>query len=160
MILSRSVIFFGSVVFSVSGLCGCVSSQQETLTASEIKQSALYSEEAGICQERNSSRMWQVEKGETFSSLRAAESYAENLELGGYDDWRLPTREELLQLHKIFFWKKNGNCSMNQKGDYWYSSGSREYAIGRFETQYLFCGPEFKFVESRRGKGYVRAVRP
>jgi len=42
--------------------------------------------------------MWQQVPPEAFYSWSEAQTYADNLDLGGYDDWRLPTMKELLSL--------------------------------------------------------------
>ncbi|MDH3328865.1 MAG: DUF1566 domain-containing protein [Desulfobulbaceae bacterium] len=113
----------------------------------------------GICLDIRTGRMWQVERGGSFSSLQEAEQYAANMKIGGHNDWRLPTRAELYDLHDIFFWEKNGNCTMNTTGDFWTASEKGEKPLGHWETYYL-CGPEFKYSESLGSDGYVRAVRP
>jgi len=112
-----------------------------------------------ICLEVRSGRMWQVAKSGSFSSPGEAELYAGELELGGYNDWRLPTREELLALYSLFFWKKNGNCSMSNTGEFWAVTRDGKPAPGHWETYYL-CGPEQKYVEASGTPGSVRAVRP
>jgi hypothetical protein len=113
----------------------------------------------GICQEIKSGRMWQIDKGGKFSSLEEAERYAASLQLGGYNDWRVPTREEYFQLHYIFSERKNNDCAMNLKGEYWSMPEGEEPDLGHWET-YFLCGAEFKYVESYGMEGYVRAVRP
>lgn len=112
-----------------------------------------------ICQETRSARMWQAGRGGIFSTMEAARDYAANLQLGGYDDWRLPTREESLNLVQIFFWKQNGDCAMNSQGDFWTVFSDRQASLGHWED-YLLCGPEFKYVKSVKTGGYVRAIRP
>lgn len=114
---------------------------------------------AEICQERQSGRMWQVAKGGVFTTIDEAREYVANLRLGGYDDWRLPTTEEALNLMQLFFWKQNGDCSMNNTGDYWTVSGGRQPSLGHWED-YMLCGPEFKYVKSVKTGGYARAIRP
>ena len=52
----------------------------------------------GIITDENSGLMWEeVPTSEGFD-WQGAKDYAENLELGGYDDWRLPTAKELYSI--------------------------------------------------------------
>jgi len=45
-----------------------------------------------------------------FSSAREAERYAADLQLGGYGDWRLPTKAEMFNLARIFSGKEHRLC--------------------------------------------------
>ncbi|WP_339661753.1 DUF1566 domain-containing protein [uncultured Polaribacter sp.] len=52
----------------------------------------------GIITDNNSGLMWEeIPTSEGFD-WQGAKEYAENLELGGYDDWRLPTAKELYSI--------------------------------------------------------------
>lgn len=113
----------------------------------------------GICQESKSGRMWQLDKGKKFTSLDEAERYAAGLQLGGYNDWRVPTRDEYYQLHNIFLYGKDNDCAMNFNGDFWSASEGKEPPLGHWEA-YFLCGTELRYVESHGTEGYVRAVRP
>ena len=42
--------------------------------------------------------MWQRHTSEDRFNLEAAKKYAANLRLGGYEDWRVPTKDELLSI--------------------------------------------------------------
>lgn len=140
-------------------LYGCVTRQNGKDSSRDETNGVLQYEGEGICLNIRTGRMWQVERGGSFSSFQEAEQYAVNMKLGGHNDWRLPTRAELFDLHNIFYWEKNGNCAMNTTGDFWTASGKGEKPLGHWETYYL-CGPEFKYSESLGTSGYVRAVRP
>ena len=74
-------------------------------------------------------------------------------------DWRLPTKSELFELFYIHYWKNDGTCVMNHKGEFWMVSKNQEPSLGHWEDD-LLCGPEFKFVESIKRNGFVRAIRP
>ena len=54
--------------------------------------------------------MWQTKRSEKFSSFKEAKEYVKNLELGGYNDWRLPTKDEFYKLCNIFEQKFEGDC--------------------------------------------------
>jgi len=138
---------------------GCVSRQNGVDSSRDKKNGVLQYDGEGICLDIRTGRMWQVERGGLFSSLQEAEQYAVNMKLGGHNDWRLPTRAELYDLHDIFFWEKNGSCTMTITGDFWTASEKGKKPLGHWETYYL-CGPEFKYSESLGTDGYVRAVRP
>jgi len=112
-----------------------------------------------ICQEVATSRMWQLSREGPFSSLEEANRYTGGLKLGGYDDWRLPTKSELFSLFYMHYWKNDGDCKMNHKGEFWVVSKGQEPSLGHWED-YFLCGPEFKFVKSFKEYGFVRAIRP
>lgn len=112
-----------------------------------------------ICQDVKTGKMWQIAKEGVFNSPEEARQYAETLSIGGYDDWRLPTRDELFDLYCIFFWERNGNCTMNRNGNFWSMSEVGVPLLGHWET-YFLCAPEHKYVRSLGTRGYVRAVRP
>lgn len=113
----------------------------------------------GTCVDVQTGKVWQIKRDGRFSSLADAVDHTDQLVLAGYDDWRLPSTDEILHLQQIFLWKKNGDCSMNLQGDFWSISSSEKGVPGHWETYYL-CGPEFKYTESRKMDGYLRAVRP
>lgn len=52
----------------------------------------------GTVSDNNTGLMWQQVPPEAFYTWEEAQSYAENLVLGGHDDWRLPTMKESLSL--------------------------------------------------------------
>lgn len=112
----------------------------------------------GICQERGNGRMWQLGRGGPVDSWQEARDYAAGLELGGFTDWRLPTRKELYTLHAIFDLQKNGDCRLDRKGDYFSGVNSNEASAGAWQTYSLCGGNEYEYVKGDRG--FVRAVRP
>ena len=136
---------------------GCASKARNDSSLSDTA-GVLQDNGRGMCLDVNSGKTWQIERGDKFSSYQEAEQYAVNLRLGGYDDWRLPRKTELFDLHYIFYWKKNGNCNLKYTGEYW-ALDEKSSILGHWET-YILCEPNFKYVESLVTKGYVRAVRP
>ena len=112
-----------------------------------------------ICQEGRTGKMWQIAKKGGINSPEEAKQYAASLSIGGYDDWRLPTKDELFGLYCIFFWEKNGKCTMNRAGNFWALSKEGTTLLGHWET-YFLCAPEHKYVHSQGTRGSVRAVRP
>lgn len=112
-----------------------------------------------VCLEVMTNRMWQFRKEGPFSSLEEADRYVANLNLNGFDDWRLPTKSELFDIFYIHYWRNDGNCVMNHKGEFWAISSDQGSSLGHWEDD-LLCGPEFNFVDSIKEDGFVRAIRP
>lgn len=78
----------------------------------------------GTIRDRETNLTWQQGEQEPMR-WEQAKSYCRSLELGGYDDWRLPTKAELLSLIE----KSMFNPAINrrffpdaQPKDYWTSS--------------------------------------
>jgi hypothetical protein len=109
----------------------------------------------GVCFQSSAGLMWQTEPSTMFSTYEEAEEYVAGLKLGGFNDWRLPTRNELLSLSELLLLKK-GDCSIRIKKGHWVTDNNRQAG---FWDDYPLCGgPEFRWVKS--SKGLVRAVRP
>lgn len=140
-------------------LSGCAAKPDISSSIDEQMKGLFLVESEQICQEVQSNKMWQRSKEGPFYSLEEAYQYADELELGGYKDWRLPTKSELFNLYYIHYWKNDKNCVMNQKGDFWAVSKGQVPSMGHWED-YFLCGPEYKFVESFKNYGYVRSIRP
>ena len=112
----------------------------------------------GICQDTVTGQMWQFEKGSVATSLEDAEQYARTLRLGGYNDWRLPTVNELYDLNYLFDLFQNGDCTLDRKGSYWSSEKDGKGKAGAWEIGATQCDPSREYSPANRG--YVRAVRP
>lgn len=78
--------------------------------------------------------------------------YAKNLKKGGFSDWRLPTKEELMKIYEI---KKK--CEINEFNDcFWSSStynGNTDYAW----LMHFYFGKIY--YSYKKHKCYVRCVR-
>ena len=140
-------------------LWGCASNPDNRNSKDDRKAGLFLLEGGMVCQEVMTNKMWQLSKEGPFVSSEKAERYAAGLNLGGYDDWRLPTKSELFDLFYMHYWQNDGNCVMNYKGEFWAVSRDHESSLGHWEDD-LLCGPEFKFVDSIKDHGFVRAVRP
>jgi hypothetical protein len=112
----------------------------------------------GICQDTETGAMWQMERTGTIKSIEDARQYAANLKLGGYDDWRLPTVDELYNfinlkddLHAA------SSCDIRLDGNFWSDEHDGEGMAGAWEIGDQ-CGPSRKYAE--KNKGHVRAIRP
>jgi hypothetical protein len=100
--------------------------------------------------------MWQSESSKEFSSFEDAEAYIKGLNLGGYTDWRFPTKDELYTLGYLFDLKAGIDCPMKLKGSFWNKNGKGE--AGEWFSYPLCGGSDFKYIRSTKGR--VRAVRP
>jgi hypothetical protein len=150
------ILFFAIPISFIVISLGCASKEKK---GSSVTDNSAVLQKIGqdVCLDVNSEKMWQIEREGIFSSYEEAEQYAVHLRLGGYDDWRLPTKSELFDLHYIFYWKKNGNCTLKSSGEYWTFDDGKP-SLGHWETHFL-CEPNYKYVKSLGTKGYVRAVR-
>ncbi|MCX5864281.1 MAG: DUF1566 domain-containing protein [Deltaproteobacteria bacterium] len=111
----------------------------------------------GVCQDTVSGQMWQIEKGKMTTSLKDAEQYVHALNLGGYNDWRLPTVYELYDLNYFFDLFQNGDCTLDREGKYWSGVKDGEGKAGAWEIADQ-CDPVRQYAPST--KGYIRAIRP
>jgi len=116
---------------------GCSPKQNSADGNQGARDGELYARDDLTCGESRSGKMWQREKGGMFSSRQDAEQYVANLQIGGFDDWRLPTREELFTLHNALYWKKNGDCVLDNHGEFWTASKDGEHSPGHWETYFL-----------------------
>ncbi|MDH4321423.1 MAG: DUF1566 domain-containing protein [Desulfobulbaceae bacterium] len=113
----------------------------------------------GVCQDVATGLMWQVGVSERFATWEEAAAAAQGLAVGGHDDWRLPTSDELYTLHDLIEGKLTGDCAIGDKGLSFWSGESQRWSLsGYWETYPLCGGVDYKFVKQKGG--VVRAVRP
>lgn len=111
----------------------------------------------GVLQDTSTGQMWQLERSKRFASFQEAETYAEQVTLGGYSDWRLPTIYELYDLNYLFDLHKNGKIILNREGNYWSGEKDGEGMIGAWAISDQ-CDPSRQYETGKAG--YVRVVRP
>ncbi|MEN8258674.1 MAG: DUF1566 domain-containing protein [Thermodesulfobacteriota bacterium] len=111
----------------------------------------------GILQDNATGQMWQLERSKRFKSFNEAKAFAEQLTLGGYDDWRLPTIYELYDLNYLFDLHKNGKITLDREGNYWSGEKDGDGMIGAWAISDQ-CDPSRQYEPGKAG--YVRAVRP
>lgn len=109
----------------------------------------------GICRQSNG-LMWQTGRSGKFASFEEAQEYVTNMKLGGHNDWRLPTKDELYTLCDLFEKKSSGDCPLKTEGSYWSKNGRGE--AGEWHAYPLCGGSDFEYLKSKSGR--VRAVRP
>jgi hypothetical protein len=112
--------------------------------------------ENGICRQYPSGLMWQVNESQKFSNRDEASAYVDSLQFGGFDDWRLPTRDECLSFAELLDMEK-GICPVKFKRAHWVSH--RKKIMSGYWEEYPLCGgSEYRWVKGNEGS--VRAVRP
>jgi len=114
----------------------------------------------GVIRVSSSPLMWQKHRSPMFTACEEAYGYVKGLKLGGYSDWRLPTKDELLDFYFVFDY---GNADPEElgikiEGDYWTSDeeGGAGFSGGWNDQNSCEITREFQPAT----KGYVRAVRP
>ncbi len=142
---------FASVVLFSLLLAACGATKPQT-----TGKGRLHDLGNGICLDTGSSLMWQIDKGPRKKSDSGARAYVENLELGGFRDWRLPTTRELYELMYYLDLHKETECSMDLPGSYWSTDEKNEETAGAWEVA-ATCDPEREYEP--KPSGFVRAVR-
>ncbi len=141
------------MTFFILILCqGCSSKNPGSTAQSRAKLVDLGN---GICSQSNGLQ-WQISRSENFSSFEEAREYVEDLDLGGHNDWRFPTRDELYVLCELFELKFSGDCPIKSEGSYWSKNG--KVKSGEWFAYPLCGGSDFRYLKSTTGR--VRAVRP
>lgn len=102
-------------------------------------------------------RMWQQERSASFHSMEEAQAYVKTLTLGGYTDWRLPTIQELYDLHYLVDLKKAKGVALRMEGNYWVTDPEGHGMAGSWEIGDQ-CEPSRSYF--KKNFGYVRAIRP
>lgn len=101
--------------------------------------------------------MWTNVRSKRIKEFSNVQQYLSDLNDGQFNDWRLPTKQELYDLFQIFDLKNNGDIEIQVEGKYWLASDKGELSVGTWEIG-GGCGPERGFFSG--GKGHIRAVRP
>lgn len=80
--------------------------------------------------------MWQQGRSKVIRSPESAESYADNLSLAGYSDWRLPTKEEFNDLYfSIDFGGANPkDLDMAMTGSFWIHDEDGRARAGEWDS--------------------------
>ena len=138
------------LLLAVTLLVGCAGIKKQDLT----------DRGDGTMQLSSSPLQWQLVRSPNISSWNDASKYVNSLELGGHNDWRLPTREELLDLHFVFDFgnAKEGDVVKKIEGYYWVAEKDGTGYIGSWKDGDS-CEITRNFNAGSRG-GHVRAVRP
>jgi len=144
----KKTVFPGVVAFMLLAVAMSVMADEARL----VKQ------DNGIVRDTRTGLMWQFEKSpHKFSDAAKAAAYAAQLELGGYDDWRLPTLAERWDLLQVFVFKNDGGLEFPKfKSKYW----TRETEKGTQPIKLdITCTCRGDQEVEFKNDGYVRTVR-
>lgn len=72
-----------------------------------------------IFQNSRNGQMWQMRKSKRFKTTSSVEQYLIELNQGEYQDWRLPSKQELYELFSYFDLKLHGRVNVQLEGNYW-----------------------------------------
>ena len=115
----------------------------------------------GLVTDASTGLMWQGGKSGNTMTWEDALSYCENLNLGGFTDWRLPNIKELLSLVDYNRTDPSINTTYfpdTQQSNYWSSTtGLSEY--GRATSWYVEFEAGCGDTDANNDTWYVRAVR-
>ncbi len=110
----------------------------------------------GTCQDVKTGQIWQQGTSPKLKTLEKANEYIKTLNLGGYTDWRLPTVNELYDLHLTVDLHENGNCTLKSEGSYWSDEPDDKGRVGAWEMDDN-CDPERQYTPKKAGR--IRAIR-
>lgn len=108
-----------------------------------------------IFQNSKNDQMWQMQKSKRLKTASSVEQYLKELNQGEYQDWRLPTKQELFELFSCFDLKQYGSVKISIEGTYWIENDGMQAGVWEIGDQ---CGPSRTFYTKK--VGYVRAIRP
>lgn len=108
-----------------------------------------------IFQNSKKDQMWQMQKSKRLKTASSVEHYLKELNQGKYQDWRLPTKQELFELFSYFDLKQHGSVKISIEGTYWIENDGIQAGAWEIGDQ---CGPSRTFYTKK--VGYVRAIRP
>lgn len=113
----------------------------------------------GIVSSERFQLMWQQDRSKLLHSAAEAQEYVDTLRLGGYADWRIPTKAES---HNLFFSldfgeSKAKELDMKMNGSIWVIMEDGTIQAGTWDAGETCC---ITRTFLREAKGRVRAVRP
>ncbi len=152
---SNCIILVVAISF-VLCLSSCTSTHKTVSDGNHQGKEYLENMDNGICRQYPSGLMWQSGKSPNFSKWEDANQYVKSLNLGGFEDWRLPTPDECLKLSKLIQ-RKMSDCPMETGGNHWVSK-TENVEAGKWENNVLCDGSIMQWTTSKKGR--VHAVRP
>jgi hypothetical protein len=82
-------------------------------------------------------------------NLSFAKNYCQSSSVGGYNDWRLPTSDEMMDISK-----KNGVFKDNRGADFWTSTPAEH---DKYYAVYTVDG--YRYARDTKQSNYIRCVR-
>jgi len=119
-------------------------------------ESGLVEKEDGTIFDTNTNLLWQQSPSDKRFTWKEANKYCESLTLAGYNDWRLPTVEELESLINNKY-KPTTDPILKCKLSYYWSSSTHVLGPGYAWIVHFYDG--FVFHDSKGYAFSVRAVR-
>jgi hypothetical protein len=118
----------------------------------------------GTVTDYNTTLMWQQQDdGNTYNWYQASQNVCSSLSLGGFTDWRLPTKQELLS---IVDYSNQASPTINhtyfpitQVFDYWTSTTCIEYQDHAWRVYFYDGSSDFYTKSYGQNNMYVRCVR-
>lgn len=149
MTMKKTVISIG-LILSLAACAG---------TGSDNSADVLTMSGDGVVHSERFNLMWQQNRSKLFSSATDAQHYVQNLRLGGYSDWRIPSKSES---HNLFFSLDFGSSNakdlgMKMDGSMWIVTEGGKLQSGAWDAGETCCITR-TFLHDSRGR--VRAVRP
>ncbi|MEN8141215.1 MAG: DUF1566 domain-containing protein [Thermodesulfobacteriota bacterium] len=142
---------------SCAVLLGCAGPQTVTVAGRDVQvEGRLKDMGDGTCLVVKTGQMWHQDTSKRVKSIEEAQAYVAGLNVGGHDDWRLPTVMELFDLYLLFDLHENGDCQMETKGNFWSDEADNRGRVGSWEMDDN-CDPEREYIPKK--KGVVRAIR-
>ena len=134
-------------------LSSCATGPEQTT------QSSLLIIQDGIIEAPEFGLMWQQRQSERFNESREAEEYVKELNLGNFNDWRIPTKEEF---HNLFYSLDGSGKSAKKLGLYfdgpiWVKDKAGKTIAGSWDAAQTCC---IIRIFRPGDNGRVRAVRP
>jgi len=101
--------------------------------------------------------MWQKDTAPNSYTWREAKTYCKELELAGYNDWRLPTIQELIMIVNYSRFNPASDPIFDTMSSYYWSSTT--YASYPCNAWYVSFYDGSMYYGNKSRDGYVRAVR-
>ena len=111
-----------------------------------------------IVKDSETGMVWQDSAKIVQRDYSAAKEYCNDLSLGGYSDWKLPTIDELVSIvDKKRYKPAIKKIFKNSKNDYYWSSS--EYANDSSRAWHVHFYAGYDGYHNKSSKRYVRCVR-
>ncbi|CAN2039298.1 hypothetical protein GMMP15_1160001 [Candidatus Magnetomoraceae bacterium gMMP-15] len=113
----------------------------------------------GTIKDKNTGLMWQQVTAPKKMTWKQSLEYCENLNLAGYNDWRLPNIKELASIVDLRKYKPaiDGKYFLETMSEFYWSSSSYASNNGYAWGVYFYYGLDY--YGSKSSSYYVRAVR-